>query len=246
MTSRESARKYWKELKGKPLKQKLEHIVTYYGFALVIIIALIATAASYIVHVASQKDAALNVICLGAKSMDDKIEQMEKDFAQHAGIDLDEFEVQISTNMLAANGNLTDSYQAGEVVMTMIAVQEMDLMAADAELMVRYYYSDYFADLRQVLSAQQQQRYGDSYLYVDMAVVELIAELVDQQDIPPFPDPTKPEEMEKPVPVAIMLRDDSEFYKQCFPHCKKGVALAIPANSKNLTNALLFLDYVMG
>ena len=60
-----------------------------------------------------------------------------------------------------------------------------------------------------------------------------------------YPDPSDPESMREPIPVALRLPEDAPFPELCFPFQKDGVAAGIIVNSENLANALEFLDYVM-
>ena len=68
MTSTEAMIYQLKNLKGKPFKQKVEHIVTYFWLPIVITLVILISLGSYIVHVVTMKDMALSVNCLNAFS----------------------------------------------------------------------------------------------------------------------------------------------------------------------------------
>lgn len=74
MTSTEAAIFQLKNLKGKPLKQKLEHIFTYYWIPILVTTAFLIFAISYIVYIATMKDSALSVICINAFAEQENID----------------------------------------------------------------------------------------------------------------------------------------------------------------------------
>ena len=105
------------------------------------------------------------------------------------------------------------------------------------------FYQSFFTDLREVLTPEQQEKYAPFYLYMDLAVLEQMRE--DIESAPKYPDPTKPEMMEKPVPVALRLPEGGDFTTLCYSHAASHAAVAIVINTKNLSHCLTFLDYIM-
>jgi hypothetical protein len=97
--------------------------------------------------------------------------------------------------------------------------------------------------MREVLTPEQQEKYAPFYLYMDLALAEKIRE--DYERVSEYPDPTKPEEMEKPVPVALKLPADGAFTTLCYLYTADQAAVSVVGNTKNLDNALAFLDYIM-
>lgn len=245
MTAKEAARQRWEELKDKPLKQKLGYIVTYYWFPIIAVLAIVIFAVSYIVHVATLKDVALNVTCVNATAEEDVAESFAKEFAQEAGIDLKEYEVELSTNMMLLDEGIMSSYDSAEVLITMIGAQSIDVLVSDQASMLQRFYQDVLADLSQVLSDEQTEAYRDAFLYLDKKVLEEVSDITNLEKIPSFPDPTKPDEMEEPIPVAIRIPADTEFAKSFFPDCEDDVVIGLAINAKNITHALAFLDFVM-
>ena len=241
MTSTEAMIYQLKQLKGKPLKQKLEHIVTYFWLPILLTAAILIGTVSYIVHLVTLKEEALNVMCVNAVSHIEEEEAFMNDFAQSVGIDLDEYEVYISTNLSVSTEALYSSYEAVQALVARLVAGSVDVMAADIDTLQSYLYQDFFYDLRDVLTAEQQEKYQAYYLYMDLAVMR---ELLDAVDVEPvYPDPTKPERMEEPVPIALLLPVDTEFAKLCYPN-RENVALVLPGNAKQLENGLAFLDYI--
>lgn len=246
MTSSEAARKHWKELKGKPFKQKVEHIVTYYGVVLLMLLAVVIFAVSYTVHLLTLKDTALNITCLGSALSQTKADEYAAGFAQHVGIDTEKYEVDVATNLSSyAQSGSDGAYEAAEVMIAMAVAQKVDAVVSDRTTLIPYMYQRLFADLSEVLSAEQQERYKDCFLYADQTLVEQLRDMTVIDEVPEFPDPTKPELMDKPIPIALCIPQDTEFHQKFFPTLKEDAVYGIIINSVNLDYTLAFLDYIM-
>jgi len=245
MTSKEAALQRLKELKGKPLKVKLEHILTYYWFPIVAIAGLLIFTVSYSVHVITLKETVLNVTCVNSIVEDDVGAQYARSFAGYLGIDTEKYRVEISADMMTIDEGNMSSYDSAEVLITLVAAQTIDVLVSDEESMFQRFYQDILADLSKMLTPQQQAMYQDSFLYLDNAVLQEVKNLKDLTNIPSFPDPAKPEQMQQPVPVAIRIPADAEFARLFFPDRVGEVVIGFAVNTKNLSNALNFLDYVM-
>ena len=245
MTSSEAARKHWKELKDKPFKKKLEHIVTYYGVMILILTTALVMAVGYIIHLASQKDSVLNVTCLGAAVAQEKVQALESDFVDYMDIDREQYEIDISTQLYSYTQGGEGAYDAAEVIMALAASQAVDAVISDNTTLIPYMYQRMFANLTDVLSAEQQEKYKDYFLYVDNVLVEELRDMSVITELPEFPDPTKPEQMKEPVPIAVRIPEDSEFSKNFFPELEGYVVYGVVINTVNLENNLAFLDYIM-
>ena len=243
MTSAEAMLYQLKNLKGKPLKQKLEHIFTYYWIPILVVAATLGFILSYIIHLATVKDPGLTVTCINAYAEQDQVEAYMTAFAQQADIDLDQYEVRLSTDMRILGDNLMESYEAIEVLNAYIGAQAIGVMVSDPQILCRFIYQEAFNDLTQVLNAEQQSKYEQYYLYMDMAVLKDMETLTEELIV--YPDPTKPELMEEPIPVALLLSEDSSFRQLCYSYTSGAVAIGIMCNALNTDNALEFLDCIM-
>jgi len=243
MTSTEAMIYQLKKLKGKPLKQKLEYILTYFWLPIVLFLALTIAVGSYICHRVTMKDMALSVICINAYADSEDAKTIALDFAKEAEIDMNEYDVDISTDLILDGENLSVDYYTAQKIAGQISAASVDLLVSDLNTAIGYFYQDIFWDLNQLLTPSEKTQYAENFLFVDMALVRQLLE--DEVQSVQFPDPTKPEEMEEPVPVALLLNGNSAFTVQCFPHNTKSVAVGIVFNSKNLENALAFMDFIM-
>ena len=243
MTSTEAIIYQLKNLKGKPLWQKLEHIFTYFWIPILVILVVLVFGISYIVHISTMKDQALNVTCLNSFVDSTATDTYVQEFAEVAGIDLKESEVQISTDLYISDEDSLGSYETVQIMVAQIASQSIDVVASDLSTLTRYFYHDYFGELTQFLTPEQQERYADRFLYMDMAMLRKLDEVTEEELV--YPDPSDPGAMMEPVPVALAIPAEGDFMTLCYPYHRGTVAVGIIVNSQNVANARVFLDYIM-
>lgn len=244
MTSTEAMIYQLKKLKGKPLKQKVQHILTYFWIPILAIVVILGSAVSYIVHLATVKEQVLSVVCINAVAEQQKKDTFAREFLENEGIDTKENEVWLSTDIMISANDPMSSYDAAQYLVTWIATQSVDVMAGDIETMTQYFYQGFMADLTEILTPEQQEAYGEYFLYMDMAVFEQKEN--DPEAALVYPDPANPETMERPVPVALWLPEDGAFTELCYARAADRAAISVVVNSPNIANALAFVDYIMG
>ena len=242
MTTSEAIAHQLKQLKGKPLKEKLEHIITYFWGPILGVLAVIVLGIFLIVHFSTRKVDALNVFCLNSFIKTEEAKKITEDFADFAGIDTDQYAVWLNTGMVVSDLTPTETYEAIQTLSARVAAGAVDILVADMDAFGIFLYQDYFCDLSQILTPAQQARLKDYIIYVDRTYME--AKLSGKEVPVPFPDPTKPEEMDHPVPVALLLPSDNEFVQKNYSSIKAQIAFGIVVNGRNQENALAFLDYV--
>ena len=168
MTPKEAMIYQLKNLKGKPFKQKVEYVVTYFGLLIVITLAILVCLGSYIFHLVNMKDTALSVICLNTYSDNTLANAYVTEFAENAGIDLEECEVIISTNLTLGDQDLTTAHNTAQVIGAQVAAHSVDMLAGDLGTANAYFYQEIFLELDQVLTPEQMEKYVDYLLYADM------------------------------------------------------------------------------
>ena len=103
-------------------------------------------------------------------------------------------------------------------------------------------------DVRTLFTQEELEKYEPYFYYVDMAEVDRITEGNLSADYDSYKgveyDHTKPEDMERPVPVAIYI-NSSEKLKGAYLFKEDAVVLGIPLNTKHLNTSLLFIDYLL-
>lgn len=239
MTQREAVIQQLKALKGKPLKDKLKHIFTYYKLPIIAIVLVLMIVFSLATQLASAKDTMLHVYCLDSFVAQEKEETILLEISQAVGIDQEKEQIEIT-----AKQNPQGELYEGEALAAQIMGGMIDVLALPEDISLQWLYQDVFADLSEILTADQLRAYEDMLLYVDGAVLEKMDHLSQQENPLQFPDPTKPEEMEDPIPVAVRVLDGSEFADVFFSN-QQSIVIGIVANAPNPENAVFFVDYVV-
>lgn len=242
MTSRESAIYQLKKLKGQPLKKKVSYILTYFWIPITVVIATIIFSVSLIVHWATLKPTAFTLCCINSIADPASVDSYLGDFAQACDIDTDEYS--LTSQMIYLGQGMESDYQNAELFSVMMIAGDLDVVAAEDTILVRYAYQDAFVDLSERVTSEQMDALAPYLLYIDASLLEEMSEF--SEETPTYPDPTKPEEMKQPVPVAIMLQPEWNLAKVCYPYTHGDTAVSLTTNSKNSDNAQAFLQFVLG
>ena len=245
MTSREMMIFQLKKLKGKPYKEIIEYILSYYWIPIVIGVVSAVLLISIIVTHVTRKEPALTVCCINSAADQEASKAYGEQFAKDAGIDLSENEIRIITNLNIMDPDAIASYQSAQTLLAMIASESLDVIVSDQATILKCAYADYCADLSQLLTEEQLERYQQFLLYMDREYLSQVqnAQVLDGYELA-FPDPTKQDKMGQPIPVALILPADSEFVKLFFPHIREDTAFSVAVNAQNLPLVLRLLEYV--
>ena len=242
MTISESILHQLKQLKGKPLREKLEHILTYFWGPLLGVLVAILLGIFLIIHFSTLKEDALNIVCLNSFIKTEEANRITEEFANFAGIDTEKYEIWLNTGMVVSDATPTETYEAIQTLSAQVAAGSVDILVADMDAFGIFLYQDYFCDLSQILTPELQTRLEEYIIYIDRVYLE--AKLSGKEVPEPFPDPTKPEDMEQPIPVALLLPSDNKFVQQNYSSIKAQIAFGIVVNGQNQENALSFLDHI--
>lgn len=128
----------------------------------------------------------------------------------------------------------------------------LDFVTCDQAHMVLLAYGVFFEDLSKILTPEQLERYKPYLRYMDQAVLEE-AKNMDGEDLlsiangvsANFPDCSKPEEMDKPVPIFIDL-SQCEGLTALYPKDCGLVGFAVMQNAPNPDAVRAWIDYLMG
>ena len=167
MTLREAAVYQIKQLKGKPLKVKLVHVLTYYWVPIVAILAIVVFMISLGVHYANQKESALMMCCINSIADENRVQEYLDSFASSSGIDKSEYEVSARLDLTINESEMELGYQNAQLIAGMMATQSLDIISADKENILRYSYQDVFLDLSQLLSPEAIKKLEPYFIYVD-------------------------------------------------------------------------------
>lgn len=234
-------------LKHGTWKQRVSYYWMYYKWYAIAIIAVAIFVISFVHNILTRKEDAFSAAFINAWAQEGSDTYLA-DFAKAAGIDTDKYAVNMDSYLYLTQGSLDQtSMVTTQKVMVYIASSSLDILAADETTFASYSYADTLFDLRSILSEEQIERYKPYFYYIDHAVLEKKLELEANEGSTEgltFPDPTKPEEMEDPVPVAVFI-NNSPSLDAAYTFSEDKVPMGIVVNTKRKQTAIAFLDYVM-
>lgn len=237
-------------VKNGSFKDKAKYFWCYYKWHTFIGLVVIFFVVLLIRDVTSQKDNAFFAVLLNCYETDTHIEDIsscESGFVEYAGIDTDTYDVIFDTTIHLSEDSMDEmSVTSSQRMMVYTAAAELDVIVGSSDIFPEYANSEMLCDLREILSEEQLTRYAPYLYYVDWAVVEAIDEAeynLEDYETPDYPDPTRPEEMEDPVPVGLFVTD-CEKLTDSYLFGGDYSALGVMVNSPNLENSLKFIDYL--
>ena len=136
------------------------------------------------------------------------------------------------------------NFSAIEILVEYDAKGIADFLLGEGEAMKNLAYSEFFADLRDLLTQEQLDALEDKLLYVDMAVIRQLEQMALTQEYPEdfaFPDPKNPQDMEEPVPVLV----DVTGHETLMPlFGDDAVLLAVAQNGGHRAAVKAFAEYL--
>ncbi len=230
---------------GTP-KQKWQYFKDYYRWPVIVGVIVVIMVISLIRQIVVKKDEALYAVFLNCYTTEEASADLLEDFSTTAEINTDKAEAVIDSSLVLTDDfNDSTSYLTLQKMTVYLASRQIDALAADINTFNHYAYNKTMRDLREVLSPQQQALYEPYYLYIDGKVLEEQQAALEnlEEYTASYPDPTKPEEMTDPIPVALCL-DHCKKLENHFEFFDQPVALGIIANAPRTEMALKFIDYL--
>lgn len=236
-------------LKNASFKEKWNYFWDYYKTRTIVIAMFAFLVIVYVHSVLTAKEEAIFISLLNSVPGNaEAIYNLEEDFASYADIDTKEYEVVLDTSIsLSTSGMGQAVSDAVQRLTAYIASGKIDVIVGGSDMFVTEANQGIFVDLRTVLSEEQIAAYEPYFYYVDQAHIDMIntpEHLLDiTKELPQAPDPTKPEEMKKPIPVGLFvshLTKISDAYYFSGDYSVLGILLNAPHPEK----ALQFVDYV--
>lgn len=239
-------------IKNADLKTKLEYFFDYYKWHVVIAIGVIVLSVSLLSAFLSKKETALNGYFINAQSEifnsdTTHSDAMSAEFAEIAGIDLNEYDLYLdATLQYAAPGNDEASMMTVQRLSVTVAAQETDFIAADDASFGEFYHMSGFYDLRDIYSEDVLEQYADYLYYVDMEIIRQEEAALDTGVMYTSTeyDHYAPEEMVDPVPIAFCVEDSSKL-EGLYEGYEGRVPLGITQSGKKLDTTLQFVDYLL-
>ncbi len=246
MTIKEYYRQAYKEMRGKPLKEKLEYFWEYFKVPFLIGLLVFALLIQGIVTIVNQKENAFAGVFVTALYDANELGFLE-DYYEYTGLDTKKQEALFYTNFLIkADDSSSDSNMLYNIA-AKVFTKEIDFISGQPEPfeIFAYHTSELLGDLRKFMDEETLSHYAGRIYYIDGAVrKQLETELGDERPKPEdFPDPTKPELMEDPIPVGIDVSGlkmlDGRIYK-----ADAVTYIGIVSNTERPEKFMEFLDFL--
>ena len=235
------------------LKEKIAYFFDYYTLHTVVIAAVLIFAVSFIYQQLTKPDIVLNGILLNIISFDkgDPVEDLSDGFLEYLDMDSKEYDLSLNTTLMINMGSATQQaqvsdYEASQAMMVQCAAGAVDFISSPLTPILDYGYGELFVNLENVLTEEELETYKPYLLYVDLAVIDKKNEAIDNDqnaDKIANPDPTKPEEMEKPIPVFIDVTK-CEKMKNIYAYSSDTLVMAVAVNTPNPDRISDFLTYL--
>lgn len=236
------------EMKNASPKEKLAYFWYYHKWYVIGGLIAFFIIAAFIHDMVTQKDIIMEAALLNSSVRIEETEAYNEKVLTDLGIDTKQYALSMDTSLKISFGIMDETaISSSEKLSAYVAASMLDTIIAGDELFSRYANAGIFADLREVLSDEEIEKYSPYFFYVDTEIVKQVQLSETEMDSslrPEIPDPTKPELMENPVPVGIYIDDCSEFLGvYAFPDAGR-VALGILEDAPHEDMTVAFLNYI--
>ena len=176
------------------------------------------------------------------------LDEHKEDFSKYINLDKDKYWVLLDTSIqIHSDTEEKETSEGIEKLMTYLGAGEIDVMVAGAKDFSDYAYDSHFYDLREIMTDEQLEKYAPYLYYVDKKIVDEVKVALDNMDYSyqlVVPDPSKPEDMEEPIPVGVYVHE-SEYLLDTLIFEDAEVVMGIYTNAPNIETSLAYLDFLM-
>lgn len=251
---RKSSKLMREKMKDKPFKEKLVYYVGYYKFPVMGTLLAIGALVAIIYTIVTNKE--YNFVAMLVNSVNIESEAMSQSFASYAELDTDNYRCFVDAGGTESlSGGNPAEMGASTRFAALISTSDLDVAVFNSDLFYIKACNGVFADLRDVLSPEELDRYKDRLLYVDLKeadkvqndldydlkMPEVLGDLETQRSrLPRYTDPAK---MQQPVPVGIIV-EDAPIFTSTQAYYSMIPVYGVIVNTKRPETALRFLDYL--
>lgn len=174
MAVSDDIKKQHEKIRKKGFKASVAYFWDYYRIPVAIIIVVALFAGFFAHDLLSNKPYGFYAIMFNVSQQPDA-EALDADFSKYGDIDTSKYTCYIDTTTTLNTENYTQyDVSTQEKLSAITAAAELDCIVADPSVFALMSRSDYFYDLRDILSDEQLAKYADNIYYVDYAVIEAI------------------------------------------------------------------------
>ncbi len=211
MAIMDDIKQQWRNMREKPLKERIAYFLSYYKWYAVACIGVIAVLVGMLIGNLLQKETVISGVMLNSTnaSSQSAYDDFSQRFLDEMELSNKDFKVSITSNLTYlpnSKENAENNYATVQSLLAQTSGALLDFVVGNLSSAQNLAYSRFFMDLSKVLSQEQMQRFAPYIHYIDLAVIEKIDEAVasGNYDVDiKIPDSKKPEEMEQPVAAFI-------------------------------------------
>ncbi len=244
MTIKEYYRQAYKEMRGKPPKEKWEYFWEYFKWHFSIGLLVLVMLIMMVVTIVNHRNNAFAGVFLNA-IYDANDQGFLQDYYEYTDLNTKKDEALFYTNFtVKGDGSKFDSDQIYGVAVKIMS-NELDFIAGQPDIFQIFAYntSVLLDDLREHMTEEDLANYH--VYYIDGAFrTKLETALGDEKPkIEDYPDPYKPELMEDPIPVGIDITYSKMLSGRIYnPDAK--TFIGIVSNTKRVDKFMEFLDFL--
>lgn len=236
-------------LKNGTIKQKIQYFWDYYKWHVICGVFGLILLVIFIKDMLENKDFAFYGFFINTTPTPAVSTAFLDTFVEIAGLDTETYAVVIDSSQSIVKNSYDEITSAAHQKLTIsIMAEEVDFVAMDENTFGQYASTSTYLDLREVLSAEQLEKFEPYFYYVDMADVRKIEESRKQASYDVYQgaeyDHTSPEGLEDPIPIAVYIHS-SEKLNAAYDFYGNPVVLGIPLNTKHLDTTLQFIEYIL-
>lgn len=236
-------------IKNADFKAKLKYFWDYYKLHTIIGASIVFFLVTMIYDVVTTKETAFFAAMVNSTAISpEDINAFQEDYMAYAQIDPNEYMVQTDASLMSTATPKSElEMNAAQKLMIYTSAGQVDVMVCGADSFPHQASQGNFLDLREILTEEQLAKYEPYFCYADQAVIDARNEIPTSGDFenayPEMPDPRKPEEMENPIPVALLVTDCTKL-TDTFYFEGDYIAAGVVANTTHPENAVKFLDFL--
>ncbi|MBR2937071.1 MAG: hypothetical protein IKB80_01030 [Oscillospiraceae bacterium] len=236
------------KIMAQPKEERFSYFWDYYKWPAIIAVVLVIALIQTTISIVNRKETVFTGYILNSTATP-KDEDFLQGFFDYAGLDSSEVEAAIYSDMYLHPGQSQKNAEVFQRIMAGIAINDADIIVGQAEpfRMCAYNTSRIFADLRNFLDAETLEKFSDRLYYIDGAVLEKltapVGETVNTAGII-YPNPTKPELMEDPIPVGLAVGDREALRTSYYYSPDTVLYLGVITNTQRPELTQQFIDYI--
>lgn len=232
-------------IKDASLKKKIEYLWQYYKWHFIGPIIIVFVIGIFIHTSMNAKESYLYAMFFNVETGLLTDNDISQDFLSYVEKDPEEYTVTIDTDYYMG----TEHPQAAQTTYQKLSIftntNQLDILGGPISSMNMCIYDAYLRDLRGVLTEEEMELYEPYLLYADEAILNEKIEAEMNSEIYEFdyPDPTKPETMEIPVPIAIDI-SKCEKTKVFYDNPSEMIAVGVAVSTLQAEHTREYIQYL--